>query len=137
MRSASYNGKVERLFRTLRQWYRLSVLPRSLRSFQRRLDRFRAWYNTARPHQSLGVLTPEEAWSGAALPEPIPFRAADPQAVATEIEPGHHGGDPRLPVFRIDVMVSRLRRKIEADPQKPAIIVTVYGFGYKFTAGPA
>ena len=37
----------------------------------------------------------------------------------------------------IDVMVSRLRRKIEADPQKPAIIVTVYGSGYKFTAGPA
>ena len=61
VRSAGFNGKVERLFRTLRQWHRLSVLPLSLRGFQRRLDRFRAWHNIARPHQSLGVLTPEEA----------------------------------------------------------------------------
>lgn len=33
----------------------------------------------------------------------------------------------------IDVLVSRLRRKIEADPQKPLIIKTVRGAGYTFT----
>jgi DNA-binding response OmpR family regulator len=33
----------------------------------------------------------------------------------------------------IDVLVSRLRRKIEADPRKPEFIVTIVGFGYKFT----
>ncbi|MFH1604456.1 MAG: integrase core domain-containing protein [Pseudomonadota bacterium] len=86
VRSASFNGKAERLFRTLRQWYRLSLLPLSLRSFQRRLDRFRAWHNIARPHQSLDAMTPEEVWSGTALPEPIPLRAADPQPVAIEIK---------------------------------------------------
>jgi TolB-like protein/DNA-binding winged helix-turn-helix (wHTH) protein len=32
----------------------------------------------------------------------------------------------------IDVMVGRLRRKIEADPKKPRLIVTVPGEGYRF-----
>ena len=34
----------------------------------------------------------------------------------------------------IDVVISRLRKKIERDPGKPNIIVTVRGCGYKFTA---
>jgi TolB-like protein/DNA-binding winged helix-turn-helix (wHTH) protein len=32
----------------------------------------------------------------------------------------------------IDVLVGRLRRKIEADPKKPRLIVTVSGEGYRF-----
>ena len=34
----------------------------------------------------------------------------------------------------IDNQVSRLRRKIEADPRKPELIKTVWGGGYSFTA---
>jgi two-component system OmpR family response regulator len=34
----------------------------------------------------------------------------------------------------IDNQVSRLRRKIEADPKNPALIKTVWGGGYTFTA---
>ena len=34
----------------------------------------------------------------------------------------------------IDVRISRLRRKIETDPQHPTIIKTVYGAGYMFAA---
>lgn len=34
----------------------------------------------------------------------------------------------------IDVRISRLRRKIEPDPQHPNVIKTVYGAGYMFTA---
>lgn len=39
----------------------------------------------------------------------------------------------------IDNQVSRLRRKIEADPKKPELIKTVWGGGYSFTpeVGPA
>ena len=33
----------------------------------------------------------------------------------------------------IDVQVSRLRRKIEADPKKPEVIKTVRSGGYIFT----
>jgi two-component system OmpR family response regulator len=36
----------------------------------------------------------------------------------------------------VDVLISRLRRKIEPDPKTPRIIVTVPGEGYKFTAKP-
>jgi two-component system response regulator MtrA len=37
----------------------------------------------------------------------------------------------------IDVHVLNLRRKIEPNPKRPARLVTVYGIGYKLTAGPA
>jgi DNA-binding response OmpR family regulator len=33
----------------------------------------------------------------------------------------------------IDVLIARLRRKIEADPKSPRLILTVPSFGYKFT----
>lgn len=32
----------------------------------------------------------------------------------------------------IDVLVSRLRRKMEKDPRQPKLFVTVYGVGYRF-----
>jgi len=34
----------------------------------------------------------------------------------------------------IDVRVSRLRQKLERDPQNPEIIRTVYGSGYLFAS---
>jgi two-component system OmpR family response regulator len=34
----------------------------------------------------------------------------------------------------IDVRISRLRRRLESDPQNPRIIKTVYGAGYMFCA---
>ena len=37
----------------------------------------------------------------------------------------------------IDVLVSRLRKKIETDPRNPAFIVTIRGCGYKFSSGPS
>ena len=42
-----------------------------------------------------------------------------------------HAADTRL----VNVHVQRLRSKIEADPERPEIVVTVRGVGYK--AGPA
>nr|WP_221380676.1 response regulator transcription factor [Actinoplanes polyasparticus] len=35
----------------------------------------------------------------------------------------------------VDVHVLNLRRKIEQDPRRPALLVTVYGVGYKLSAG--
>jgi two-component system OmpR family response regulator len=32
----------------------------------------------------------------------------------------------------VDTVISRLRRKIEADPQDPELILTAWGIGYKF-----
>ena len=36
----------------------------------------------------------------------------------------------------VDVLISRLRRKIEPDPKMPRLVVTMPGEGYKFTAMP-
>jgi DNA-binding response OmpR family regulator len=33
----------------------------------------------------------------------------------------------------MDAHIKNVRRKIEADPKKPAYIQTVYGIGYKFS----
>ncbi len=43
-----------------------------------------------------------------------------------------HGGDP--PSERaIDVLISRIRKKVEDNPRAPRMIVTVQGHGYKLT----
>jgi two-component system response regulator MtrA len=44
-----------------------------------------------------------------------------------------HAADTRL----VNVHVQRLRSKIEADPERPEIVVTVRGVGYKAGATPA
>jgi two-component system alkaline phosphatase synthesis response regulator PhoP len=42
-------------------------------------------------------------------------------------------GADAMPTTRtVDVHVAWLRRKLEADPRHPALIVTVHGLGYKF-----
>ncbi len=43
----------------------------------------------------------------------------------------HHAADTRL----VNVHVQRLRSKIEHDPERPEIVVTVRGVGYKAGAG--
>ncbi|MBB4302737.1 two-component system torCAD operon response regulator TorR [Rhodobium orientis] len=36
----------------------------------------------------------------------------------------------------VDVLIGRLRRKLETDPKDPELIVTVHGVGYVFTGSP-
>lgn len=48
------------------------------------------------------------------------------------------GSNDLSPLDRsIDVRISRLRRRLEADPQNPRIIKTVYGAGYMLSASVA
>ena len=42
------------------------------------------------------------------------------------------GGDTYVTVRTVDSVVSRLRRKIERDPNDPEMILTAWGVGYKF-----
>jgi DNA-binding response OmpR family regulator len=41
-------------------------------------------------------------------------------------------GDTFVTVRSVDTLVKRLRRRIESDPANPALLLTVWGVGYKF-----
>ena len=63
--------------------------------------------------------------------------AGQPERVFTRAQLLRHTrGVDRDSVERsIDVHVLNLRRKVEPNPKRPARLVTVYGIGYKLTAG--
>ena len=61
------------------------------------------------------------------------LRAARPRAVARQPARPHPGPQRRLVRAQIDVLVSRIRRKIEPDPQDATMIKTVRSGGYMFT----
>lgn len=62
-----------------------------------------------------------------------------PNRVFTRVQLLHHtrGIDRSSTERTIDVHVMNLRRKIEANPQRPVQLITVHGVGYKLAAGQA
>ena len=60
------NGRIERLFGTLKPLL-LAADVRSRRALTSALNEFVLFYNTVRPHQALGALTPLEVWRGETL----------------------------------------------------------------------
>jgi putative transposase len=62
------NGRMERLFGTLKPLLRQLLIP-SKAALQQALEEFTLFYNHVRPHQNLGGLTPAEAWNGYSQPE--------------------------------------------------------------------
>ena len=103
VRAPFLNGKIERVFRTLKLWQRLVLLAMSTTSIQRRLDNFAAWYNECRPHCTLGFRTPEEAFTGRNLTEPTVYRARDGPKVDIQIKRRCFRSDPHLLMPEITV----------------------------------
>lgn len=68
-------GKIERFHQTLKRFLAAHARPATLEDLQALLTEFQDWYNTARPHRSLGRRTPEEAY--AALPKTGPTTTLD------------------------------------------------------------
>ena len=109
VRCPATNSKVERFFKSLKLWMLAIQMVSDTRAMQRRIDNFRRWYNEVRSHAVLNGKTPEEAWAGVNLPEPIPIRQADPIEVTSSVTRRAFGGDPRLPLIEIDVGVIQRR----------------------------
>jgi len=67
----------------------------------------------------------------------LELMAAQPDRVFTrgQLLEHLHGFDRYITQRAIDVHVMNLRKKIEHEPRRPARLVTVYGVGYKLTAG--
>jgi len=63
-------GKVERLHQTLKRFLSKQDPAETIEQLQDQLDAFRDYYNTVRPHRSLGRRTPAEAF--AARPKAVP-----------------------------------------------------------------
>jgi hypothetical protein len=101
---------VERFWKTLKLWQRLTLFAWKTEWIQRKLDAFRDWYNTERPMWCVGGRTPEETWAGKCLPETVPFRATDPIEPVFLVARHHALGDPRLPVIEIQLTRRRLKR---------------------------
>ncbi|MEV0260285.1 response regulator transcription factor [Streptomyces sp. NPDC050617] len=76
------------------------------------------------------VCTPGEFRILAALAAQ-PGRVFSRQLLLAEL----HGFDRFISARTVDVHILNLRKKIEADPRAPARLLTVYGVGYKLTAG--
>lgn len=56
-------GKVERFQQTLKKWLRTQPPATTLEDQQAQLESFRSYYNTIRPHRSLGQRTPAETYA--------------------------------------------------------------------------
>ncbi len=55
VRKPSTNGKIERLFRTFKRWWRTALLPWGWPSINMQLEDYRHWFNTHRPHAAARV----------------------------------------------------------------------------------
>lgn len=95
-RTWQFNAKVERLFWSLKRWWRLSLIAPSTASIQRRLDAYATWHNLYRPHEALGKLTPSEAASGISPSEPVRYTEGGELEPAIQTKRQHVGDDPRL-----------------------------------------
>ena len=103
VRTPYLNGKMERVFRTFRIWWRVVLVGVAPRGIQRNLNNYRGWYNTHRAHSALNGMTPQEVWEGTSLPEPLMFQAVDPDKPQIDIRRRHCRGNPWLPVIQISV----------------------------------
>ncbi|MEL6394905.1 MAG: DDE-type integrase/transposase/recombinase [Planctomycetota bacterium] len=95
-RTWQFNAKVERLFWSLKRWWRLSLIVPSTASIQKHLDAYAIWHNLYRPHEALGKLTPSEAASGISVPEPVRYTEGGEFEPTIRIKRQHIGDDPRL-----------------------------------------
>jgi transposase InsO family protein len=75
-------GKLERFHRTLKEWLEDEGPAGDLEQLQALLDRFRAHYNSERPHQGIGDHTPAERYLPGQPPAPgriVPGERAAPR----------------------------------------------------------
>jgi len=99
------NGKIERLFRSLRVWWRIVLPCLTVAGLQKKLDNFRGWYNNHRVHAALGAMTPSEAVRTNQIMPPIPIRQRDSSDVDIHVARRSCRGDPYLPIIDIHVQL--------------------------------
>ena len=64
-------GKVERFHQTLKRWLAKQHPAATVAELQAKLERFRTYYNTCRPHRALGRRTPAQAFAARPKAGPV------------------------------------------------------------------
>lgn len=105
VRKPFLNGKIERLFRSFRGWWRFTLPVLTTSGLQAKLGRFQEWYNEHRVHAALGARTPNEVAQQREALAPIPIRQRDRCNASIQITRRPCRGDPRLPI--IDITLRR------------------------------
>lgn len=82
-------GKIERFHQTLKRFLAAKPRPLTIAELQQLLTKFRDWYNTARPHRSLGSRTPEEAYLALPKASPAGNHASEWRSRTDKVDP--HG----------------------------------------------
>ena len=82
-------GKVERFHQTQKKYLAKQPPARSLDALQEQLDRFAAYYNTARPHRALGRRTPQEVYDAKIKARPAAAQATHFRVRYDKVD--HHG----------------------------------------------
>jgi hypothetical protein len=96
-----FNGKVERFFRTLKLWQRMTLILCTETGIQKHLERFRGYYNAERVHQGIVGMTPNEKWEAMVRPERRKYLARDPEPVELRVIRKNYEGDLFLPTASI------------------------------------
>lgn len=95
-RNWHFSAKVERLFWSLKRWWRVSLILPSTAAIQKRLDEYARWHNLHRPHETLGRLTPSEAARGISVSEPDQYTEGGELEPAVRIRRQHVSNDLQL-----------------------------------------
>jgi transposase InsO family protein len=94
-RSPTTTGKVERLHRTLRREFLAKHTLVTLEQAQAALDTFVDGYNTARPHQALGMVPPAQRFQPGQPPSKPVHATAPPAPTPADPGPGNSHGQPQ------------------------------------------
>jgi hypothetical protein len=87
-------SRIDRFWRAMKEEFADGLfLFKPVGALQRQLRSYARWHATARPHEGLGLRTPEAVYRGR-----VARRHRPPQADALKV--AFLGGDRRLPVFR-------------------------------------
>jgi transposase InsO family protein len=104
VKNPKFNGKAEAFFKILKGWRRLRLLVPNMAALQMRLDIFREYFNTVRPKWGLKGRTPEQVWTGQALPTPKTYLQRNGVQVGFKVTRHNFKGDCALPVIKIQVI---------------------------------
>lgn len=119
-------GKVERFQQTLKKWLRRQPLAPSLVELQAQLDEFCRIYNTERPHQGIGRVTPISRWHASPTSQPAEQPLAHPTTPPTIIRHVTVSTEGVVALDKLSINIGRQRRAHTATVITDGTYASIY-----------